>query len=266
MSLMKLNILSDLHLSCGALEMPRNDADIVILAGDIARPKEAVSWASGFAKPVLYVAGNHEFYGGSIVGASDELRRLCAGTNIHVLDNDQVIIEGVRFLGTTLWTDFMLWTDGEQRTLAMLEAQRFMRDFSVIHVDETVPRLFTPDDAAALCRADAQWLESRLAESHAGPTVVVTHHAPSRQSIHSRFAGSLLNGCFVSDLQHLVDGQRVQLWVHGHTHDSFDYMLHGTRVVCNPRGYAKDGVNENPLFDSNFVVQIGPSTQGAEQE
>lgn len=266
MPFMKLNILSDLHLSCGALEMPRNDADIVVLAGDIARPKEAASWALGLAKPVLYVAGNHEFYGGSIAAASDELRKLCAGTAIHVLDNDQVIIEGVRFLGTTLWTDFMLWTDGEQRTLAMLEAQRFMRDFSVIHVDEPVPRLFTPDDAAALCRADVQWLESRLAEPHAGPTVVITHHAPSRQSIHSRFADSPLNGCFVSDLQHLADGQRVQLWVHGHTHDSFDYMLNGTRVVCNPRGYAQGGVNENPLFDSDFVVQIGPSTQGAEQE
>lgn len=72
MPLMKLNILSDLHLSCGALEIPRNDADIVILAGDIARPKEAVSWASGFAKPVLYVAGNREVYGASIVGASQD--------------------------------------------------------------------------------------------------------------------------------------------------------------------------------------------------
>ena len=263
---MKLNILSDLHLSCGTLEVPRNDADVVVLAGDVARPKEAVSWALGFAKPVLYVPGNHEFYGGGIVGAAEELKQLCAATNIHVLDNDQITIEGVRFLGTTLWTDLMLWTDGEQRALAMQEAQCFMRDFSRIHVDEPMPRLFTPEDACALCRANVQWLESRLVEPHAGPTVVITHHAPSRQSIHPRFDGSLLNGCFVSDLQHLADGERAQLWVHGHTHDSFDYMLNGTRVVCNPRGYSREGVNENPLFDSNFVVQIGPLTQGAKQE
>lgn len=263
---MKLNILSDLHLGCGALDVPRNEANVVILAGDIARPQEAVSWALGFTKPVLYIAGNHEFYGSSIVKASDELKKLCAGTNIHILDNDQVMIEGVRFLGTTLWTDFMLWNDDKERALAMLEAQRFMRDFSRIHLDEPVPRLFTPDDAAALCRADAQWLETRLAEPHAGPTVVITHHAPARQSIHSRFAGSQLNGCFVSDLQHLADGARVQLWVHGHTHDSFDYMLNGTRVVCNPRGYAQDGVNENPMFDSNFMVQIAPSEPAVAQE
>ena len=105
---MKLNILSDLHQSRGALELPRNDADIVILAGDIARPKEAVAWALGLGKPVLYVAGNHEFYSASIAGAADELKALCAGTNIRILDKDQVTIEGVRFLGTTLWTDFML--------------------------------------------------------------------------------------------------------------------------------------------------------------
>jgi predicted phosphodiesterase len=253
----KLHILSDLHLSRGALEIPHTDADVVILAGDIARPAQAMSWALGFAKPVLYVAGNHEFYGGSIAGAVDELKRLSTATAVHVLDNEQVNIDGVRFLGTTLWTDFMLWTDDAQRTQAIQEAQRFMRDFSQIHVDEPAPRLFTPDDAAALCHANVHWLESRLAEPHAGPTVVITHHAPSRQSIHPRFAGSLLNGCFVSDLQHLVDGQRTQLWVHGHTHDSFDYLLNGTRVVCNPRGYAKDGVNENPLFDSKLVVQIG---------
>jgi len=261
---MKLNILSDLHLSRDAMAVPSNDADVVILAGDIARPREAVAWALGFSRPVLYVAGNHEFYGGNIAGTIAGLRRLCDGTHIHVLDNDQVVINGVRFLGTTLWTDFMLWGDGEKRALAMQEAQRFMRDFSVIHVEESDSRLFTPDDAAALCSANAQWLEERLAEPHAGPTVVITHHAPSRRSIHSRFSGSLLNGCFVSDLRHLVDGERTQLWVHGHTHDSFDYMLHRTRVVCNPRGYAKNGVNENPLFDSNFVVEIEPVTQGAE--
>jgi Icc-related predicted phosphoesterase len=86
--------------------------------------------------------------------------------------------------------------------------------------------------------------------------VVVTHHAPSRSSIHPRFAGSLLNACFVSDLEALADGDKVRLWVHGHTHDSFDYQLNGTRVVCNPRGYARDGVNENARFDPDFCVEI----------
>ena len=253
---MRLNILSDLHLSLGALEIPRNDADAVILAGDIARPQEAVSWASGFDKPVFYVPGNHEYYGGSMAAVADELKRLCAGTRIHLLDNDEVIIAGVRFLGTTLWTDFMLFGEGGKRSAAMREALIFMRDFSRIRIGETAQTLFTPAASAALFEIQAEWLEGKLSEPHAGPTVVITHHAPSRMSIHPRFADSLLNACFVSDAERLVDGARACLWVHGHTHDSFDYSLNGTRVVCNPRGYAKGAVNENPRFDPNFVVEI----------
>ena len=253
---MKLHILSDLHLSCGNLEIPRTDADVVILAGDIARPPDAVRWASGFDKPVLYVPGNHEFYGGSLAATVSQLRALCAGTRIQVLDADEVIIGGVRFLGTTLWTDFLLQGEGEPRTLAMQQAQNLIRDFHRIHHDGDPQRLFTPRDCAALCQAQASWLESRLAQAHDGPSVVITHHAPSPQSIHPRFAGSPLNAGFVSDLERLAGSHRARLWVHGHTHDSFDYPIKGCRVVCNPRGYSRDGVNENPAFDSHFVVDV----------
>jgi hypothetical protein len=86
--------------------------------------------------------------------------------------------------------------------------------------------------------------------------VVITHHAPSRKSIHPRFEGSLLNACFVSDAERLLGAARIRLWVHGHTHDTFDYLVKGTRVVCNPRGYAKGGVNENLRFDPNLTIDI----------
>ena len=252
----KLNILSDLHLSLGSLELPINEADAVVVAGDLARPKEAVAWLLGLHKPVFYVAGNHEFYGGSIAGTIAELKQLCAGTNIRVLDNDEVIFEGVRFLGTTLWTDFMLFGEGAPRAAAIEEAAKFMRDFSKIRLRQADETLFTPADSAALFDTHARWLEHALAEPYGGPTVVITHHAPSRKSIHPRFANSLLNACFISDAERLVHGNRTRLWIHGHTHDSFDYMLNGARVVCNPRGYVKNGVNENPRFDSNLLVEI----------
>ena len=253
---MRLHILSDLHLSCGTLEVARNDADLVVLAGDIARPREAVAWASALGKPVLYVAGNHEFYGGTIAGTLAELRALCAGTVVRVLDRDEDVIDGVRFLGATLWTDFMLSGPGEGREAAVREALLHVRDFARIRMDDAGTAPFMPDDCAALFRAHAAWLEERLARPHPGPTVVITHHAPSRASIHPRFAGSPLNACFVSDAERLLDGTRARLWIHGHTHDSFDYVRNGTRVVCNPRGYSKDGVNENPCFDANFRVDV----------
>ena len=253
---MKFNVLSDLHLSLGTLPIPENNAEAVILAGDIARPKEAVAWALGFAKPVFYVVGNHEFYGGSIAGTVAELKQLCAGTNMRVLDDDEVIFDGVRFLGTTLWTDFMLFGEGEKRAAAIQEALKFMRDFSRIRIDDADERYSPPPIRPRYSRSTLRWLDRKLAEPYAGPTVVITHHAPSRKSIHPRFADSLLNACFVSDAERLIDGTRACLWVHGHTHDSFDYVLNGTRVVCNPRGYAKHGVNENPQFNPNFLVEI----------
>lgn len=253
---MKLNILSDLHLGFGALEPPDNDADVVILAGDIARPREALAWASVLQKPVLFVAGNHEFYGSSIDETRSELRRLSAATRVRVLDDAECVIDGVRFLGSTLWTDFLLTGPG-RRAMAMQTGRRYLRDFSRIRSGDAVTDTpFTPDDSAALFETHARWLASELATAHDGPTVVVTHHAPSPRSVHRRFARSPLNPCFVSDLEHLMDGARACLWVHGHTHDSFDYVVNGTRVVCNPRGYALDGVNENARFDANLCIEI----------
>ena len=253
---MKLNILSDLHLSQAGLPLPQTGADAVILAGDIARPEQALEWASRLAKPVLYVPGNHEFYGGSLPGTLQRLRQLCAGTHVQVLDRDEVHMGRVRFLGVTLWTDFLLEGEGEGRAAAVDIALRLMRDFQRIHVDQDHTELFTPSHCAASFARDAAWLAGKLAQSHDGPTVVITHHAPSPRSIHPRFAGSPLNACFVSDAQYLLDGGRAQLWVHGHTHDTFDYLVNGTRVVCNPRGYARDGVNENASFDANFTVDV----------
>ncbi|HUH93082.1 MAG TPA: metallophosphoesterase [Casimicrobiaceae bacterium] len=253
---MKLHVLSDVHLNVGALEPPSTDADAVVVAGDVARPNEAIAWVVRFAKPVFYVAGNHEFYGGSIPGTITELKRLCAGSNVRVLDNDEAFFRGVRFLGTTLWSDFRLFGAGEKRAAAIGEAQRLIRDFDRIRLRDDDQRLFTPADSTALFDDQAGWLERKLAEPHAGPTVVITHHAPSPRSIHPRFADSLLNPCFVSDAERLLDGGRAGLWIHGHTHDSFDYVVNGTRVVCNPRGYARNGVDENSRFDAHLTIDI----------
>jgi len=202
------------------------------------------------------VPGNHEYYGSSLEGAASELKRLCSGTHVHLLDDGEVVLGHVRFVGSTLWTDFELFGNDERKSAAMAAAQRLLRDFSAIRLDSASAGPFTPQAAVMRFQRHAQWLAATLAKPHVGPTVVITHHAPSPRSIHSRFAGSLLNACFVSNAERLLGAERAQLWIHGHTHDSFDYRVGGTRVVCNPRGYARDGVNENALFDPNLVIEV----------
>src|SRR5690606_37784609 len=99
---MRVHILSDLHLSMAPFAAPATDADVVVLAGDITRPDGAMAFASALGKPVVYVAGNHEFYGGSLDGTVARLKELAHGTQVRVLEQDAVVIGGVRFLGTTL--------------------------------------------------------------------------------------------------------------------------------------------------------------------
>jgi hypothetical protein len=166
-----------------------------------------------------------------------------------------LIVEGVRFLGTTLWSDFSI-VDEAERVQAERLAVAMIRDFSRIRAGSSADRPLTPADSTELFRRSAAWLQRKLDEPFDGRTVVVTHHAPSYRSIHSRFAGSPLSRCFASDVERMMGGNRVALWIHGHTHDSFDYSVDATRVLCNPRGYAKNGVNENAAFDPRLVVQI----------
>src|SRR5690606_24568879 len=113
-----------------------------------------------------------------------------------------------------------------------------------------------PAIAQSLFDESVAWLDKRFAEAHAGPTVVITHFAPSLLSIHPRFAGSPINACFVSDLAARIERWQPTLWLHGHTHDSFDYRIGATRVLANPRGYAPGGVVENALFDPAFHIEI----------
>lgn len=249
---MRLHILSDLHLSAHGMPPPEVGADVTILAGDIRRPAaEAMQWAAGLGRPVLYVPGNHEFYGGAIPQVRQALARSAGEHGVRLLDQGTCTIGGVRFVGATLWTDFELF-GAEGKDLAMTASAQFMRDFAAIrNADGSV---FTPADACALFAEQYAWLASVLEQPFAGPTVVVTHHAPTPRSVHPRFADSPVSAAFVSDCSALMG--RAVLWIHGHTHDSFDYTANGTRVVCNPRGYSVGGVNENPHFDPCLCIEV----------
>lgn len=250
---MKIRILSDLHLEFQDWIPPESDADIVVLAGDIHVGIRGIEWArrSFPLLPVIYVPGNHEFYGSSLQALTEELHLSGKRLGVDVLDGRAAIIGGVRFLGATLWTDFALnGTDPGSINRAMTAAQYGMSDFHLIRYEN---RPFRPADARAINLDRIDWLRIKLSESFEGATIVVTHHLPLRQSVHPKYSASDLNPAFGSDLGDLM-GPPISLWVHGHTHESFDYSVKGTRVVCNPRGYLP--MEPNAEFDPLLTVDV----------
>lgn len=255
---MRLHVLSDLHIERGVGELRAVDADVVVLAGDIGVGTRGVEWAREWVtgRPVLYLAGNHEFYGQSFPGLVDDLRRAAAGSSVHVLEEDEVTIGGVRFLGCTLWSDFEF--DGAQRReLSMRICERAVSDYHVIRSRDSERPLRAAETLAAH-QASRRWLSERLASAHDGPTVVITHHAPYTRWRPPEPALRLVAGAFVSDLRALMGGERAGLWIYGHTHRAADFEVSGTRLLSNPRGYPEEPVDG---FDPGLVVEVGETVE-----
>ncbi|CDF86676.1 hypothetical protein PKB_5364 [Pseudomonas knackmussii B13] len=247
---MRIRVLSDLHHEHfdGRRELPEVEADLVVLAGDIHEHLQGLHWArEAFPDtPVVYVSGNHEFYDSDLPDLTQAMRNLARALDIHFLENDAVVIEGVRFLGATLWTDFRLYGE-DNRDLTLQRALQLMPDFSCI---DWFTQPYTPALSQQLFQASRDWLAAQLAEPFAGPTVVVSHHAPSARSIPPQYVGDSLSPAFASDLEALVE--QCDLWIHGHVHDALDYRIGCGRVVCNPGGYPR----ERGGFDPYCVVEV----------
>jgi len=231
---MKIRILSDLHLEFEAWIPPPAAADVVVLAGDIHHHAHGLGWARdtfGDAE-IVYVVGNHEYYGSSLA-ALDTMYKTAAAFGVHLLEQGDIVIDGVRFLGATLWTDHCLYGK-EAQGAAMQAAKGAMMDYRLIRTDRG---LLTPEDTTELHRSAAGWIETALAIPFAGKAVLVTHHGIHPRSVAPRFENDPLNPAFASDLRGLVEGRGLSLCCHGHTHDARDFMMGTTRVVCNPKGY-----------------------------
>jgi predicted phosphodiesterase len=242
----RIRVLSDLHLEGEPFAPVGVPADVVVLAGDIHNGTAGVEWAEQtFRAPVLYVAGNHEYYDHEFREVRAGLRA-AANDRVRLLDCSEAITDDVRFLGCTLWTDYTLVPE-EARGAVIEEARAKNPDYEKIRFGE---RNFAPEDAIALCREHRAWLERTLSEPFSGRTVVITHFAPHPRSIAPAYAGHPANPGFVLDLSALLG--RATVWIHGHTHTAFDYEVDGTRVVCNPRGYP----DEVTGFRPDHVVEL----------
>lgn len=267
---MKIQIVSDLHLEFGGIEVRNKGADVLILSGDICvaqsflsmeydrYPANAIATryvdffnqVCGDFRDVVYILGNHEHYHGNFARTTEILReRFGHHSNLHILDIDHVDIDDVRFVGGTLWTDF---NHGD--ALAMWDASRMMNDYRGVRngAGDDAYR-FMPEDAIMYHKTMLNYIEFQCTQHN--KIVVVGHHTPSYQSIDGRYVGDKLNAAYASDLvDFIIDKNQIKLWTHGHVHVSQDYMIGTTRIVCNPRGYYQ--YEENDTFDSGKIVEV----------
>jgi len=250
--LTKLWILSDLHLEFFEGKYSPNPPkhDFLILAGDIdIGIKNSVYSISHLSNnPIIQIAGNHEYYRRYFeneINAIDDVRS--AGWNY--LENHTYISQehNIKFIGCTLWSDFNIFNNQQE---SMILSERYINDFFLINHNG---RNFRPEYALKIHKTSLSFLNRELESPFMGKRVVITHHAPSKYSIHPRFQDSPLTPSFVNNLEKLILRYQPDLWIHGHTHDSFDYYIKNTRVICNPRGYDHE---LNSSFKEDLVVEI----------
>lgn len=276
---MKIQIISDIHLeyhSFGQTSSPilgdsseyqlaMTDADVIALAGDIGVGNKGIMWAGrqaeALGKEVIYIAGNHEFYRHEYSNALATMQMTARNYGVHFLENSEIVIQGVRFLGCTLWTNYRAY--GDERK-SMYELWRGLADFSEIRVypdgvfssgsqAEVGPdyRHMRPEDQIKLFERSLSWLKEKLSAQYDGKTVVVTHHGPSPACQHPAFSMSAESAAFWSDIDDVVG--LADLWIYGHTHACLDEVVNGTRIVANQLGYPRERVDG---FKQDKVVEI----------
>lgn len=257
---MKIQVLSDLHLEFDKLDLPKVDADVVVLAGDIDLGLAGLEWAKTQFDdtPVVYVLGNHEYYHHGIPQLARDLKEAARGSTVHVLENEAVAIDGVTFLGCTLWASFELFGHVPEATARAAEVVNDYRYIKLIGDgdDARYHLKFQPLDAYFMHRKSLEWLEKAIPGILPNPAVIVTHHVPTLQAIPPEQRSRPTLPAHVSPLDAFIAQCGARLWIHGHSHSSFDGTFGATRVVCNPRGVdTGDGCNRD--FNPGFTVEIG---------
>ncbi|MEN8129666.1 MAG: metallophosphoesterase [Pseudomonadota bacterium] len=242
---MKIKIVSDLHLEFGPMALSVDGVDVLLAAGDIGVGVEGLEWLQQLPCKVLYVAGNHEYWGEDLPELKGRLAEAAQQGNVRFLENSSVVIGNVRFVGCTLWSDY----NGEDSSI-MAEMSLAMNDFRHINMGS---RLLQPLDLVNVNKQSRRWLQHELRQPFEGKTVVLTHHAPLSRSWY-RGNNDITQFAYCNNLEDLMGQVNIDLWIHGHVHTACDYQAHGVRVVCNPRGYV--GYREVKGFDSEKCIEL----------
>lgn len=251
---MKISLLSDLHLEFNKFKYTPPECDVVVLAGDIATGTDGLDWASRtFSCPVVYIPGNREFHQqSSLYETIDRLRFRSVDTNVSVLYNDSVVIDGVKFIGGTLWTDLDYFR--EQAEILMNPPPERIRDYKKILWDSKTN--WSPKHVLNEHTKSLQFIKRELLENQGDVNIVISHHAPCGLSLEPRFRNKPNSFNYVSRLENDIRELQPTKWLHGHLHGGANYYIGNTHIVSNPRGYKINGKFENRNFLSNLLLEI----------
>lgn len=265
---MKIQIVSDLHLEFSQyLPVNADNVDVLVLAGDILTAKALRSAESpnysryiNFLRHVsnefprvIYVAGNHEFYGHKWFDTLKVVGQAASSFGIHFLEDRSVRINDVTFVGATLWTDMR---NGNPHVMHTVRYS--MNDYHAITNEVNGYSKLDPKSTVLRHENSKEAIKLALETATTDKVVVVTHHAPTFESVHPKYRHeTMLNYAYASDLsEFILDNPRIKLWAHGHMHNVADYHVGSTRIVCNPRGYQTEQRSENTGFNQNFIVEV----------
>jgi len=273
---MNIQLLSDLHLETHPHFVPEfaPGADVLILAGDIGSYQEGSMLVTqgdhdfGLARfspradlaawpvPVFFVPSNHEYDGMPFEEAHTRLQETCERLQITWLHRRVKVMNGVRLIGCTLWSDFEALVPQQGPLTQQLKAREKAERAADFYLRKTGTTLdgkpFLSDAVRAQAQADQAWLTQALSEPFEGVTVVVTHFAPSLKSADPRYGLTPGTAGFCNALDHLLP--KANLWLHGHLHCAHDYVHAGCRVVANPLGYARK--NEQLAFEARKIWRV----------
>lgn len=248
---MKIQVISDLHQEFGYTELSFGGADVVVFAGDVNLGVKGIEWILSTVKdiPVVYILGNHEYYKGSYPKTLRKIEELSQNTNVHVLENRSVVVGDLTFHGATLWTNFELL--GDSRVNGSI-CQEKMNDYKMIRRDPSYSKLRSVD-TYVIHRSSMKWLEESLESSSTRKNIVVTHHAPSIQSVPEKDRTNVLSSAYASNLEATILKYKPDFWIHGHIHEPARYTVGNTTVLCNPHGYIDEPYNG---FNKNLIIEI----------
>lgn len=264
--MMKIRPVSDLHIEFESIQLASAGEDLIIFAGDIGVHTTGMEIANRVARnfdvPVLYVAGNHEYYRslsmdldshtwegtpGDLGRVADHTTEIEKGKTTY-FENTCCVYNGVRFIGGTLWTNMEYFG---KNYIVEMQVERGMNDYRAIWSEYNHPLRINM--VINRHNETLAFFKEKLSEPFDGPTVVISHHTPSSKSVPEEYKTDRITAGYTSRLEEFILDHEPTVWIHGHTHTQYDYMLGKTRIVCNPRGYIP---YEDTGFNPDLIIEV----------